>query len=208
MAAVFSLLAGRGIGIRAETLRQPVWIVTLAGNGPARAFRPYRPSALARMLTIMKLYDIHAEVRKAQVTAVARAALSVAELGPWLGKTYAVIAGLLAAQGAGPAGPPFARFHPLGGGRFEVEAGFPAGRLIDGSGDVQPSGLPGGQVAVTVHIGPYDQMEPAYQALVSWVGEHGGELAGDAWEVYFSDPSAEPDPATWRTEVVQPYRQA
>jgi effector-binding domain-containing protein len=51
-------------------------------------------------------------------------------------------------------------------------------------------------------------MEPAYQALASWVSEHGGELAGDAWEVYLSDPSAQPDPATWRTEIVQTYRQA
>jgi hypothetical protein len=38
--------------------------------------------------------------------------------------------------------------------------------------------------------------------------ELGGELAGNAWEVYLSDPSAQPDPATWRTEIVQPYRQA
>ena len=179
----------------------------LAGHGPAKAFRPYRPPAPARTLTIMKLHDIHAEVRKAQVTAVARAALTVAEFGPWLEKTYAAIAGLLAAQGAGPAGPPFARFHHLGGNRFEVEAGFPASRLIEGDGDAQPSGLPGGLVAVTMHIGPYDQMESAYQALEWWVSEHGGELAGDAWEVYFTDPATEPDPAAWRTEVVQPYHE-
>ena len=95
----------------------------------------------------------------------------------------------------------------LGEGRLEVEAGFPVSSPIEPNGDVQPSELPGGQVAVTVHVGPYDQMEPAYQALASWVTDHGGELAGDAWEVYFSDPSTEPDPATWRTEIVQPYRQ-
>jgi effector-binding domain-containing protein len=157
---------------------------------------------------IMKRYDIHAEARNAQVTAVAMATLTVAELPPWLGKAYAAVADLLTAQRAGPAGPPFARFHTLGGGRFKVEAGFPATRPIEGDGDVQPSELPGGQVAVTMHVGPYEQMEPGYAALASWVGEHGGELAGDAWEVYFSDPSTEPDPATWRTEIVQPYRQA
>ncbi len=28
------------------------------------------------------------------------------------------------------------------------------------------------------------------------------------WEVFFSDPATEPDPATWRTEIVQPYREA
>ena len=49
-------------------------------------------------------------------------------------------------------------------------------------------------------------MAPAYQALASWVSSHGGEPAGDPWEVYFSDPASEPDPATWRTEIVQPYR--
>jgi effector-binding domain-containing protein len=156
----------------------------------------------------MKRYDIHAEVRNEQVTAVARTTLTVAEIGPWLGKTYGAIAGLLADRQAGPVGPPFARYHLLDGGRFEVEAGFPAARPIEGDGDMQPSRLPGGPVAVTIHVGPYDQMEPVYQALASWVIEHGGELAGDAWEVYFSDPAAEPDPATWRTEVVQPYRQA
>ena len=92
------------------------------------------------------------------MTAIARATLTIAEIGPWPGKAYAAIAG-----------PPF---------------------------------------AVTIHTCPYDAMRPAYQALVSWVSEHGGELAGDPWEVYFSDPSTEPDPATWRTQIIQPYRRA
>ncbi len=175
------------------------------GSGPSG---PTSSLPASGMLMIMKQYDIHAEARNAQVTAVARATLTVAEIGPWLGKAYGAIAGLLAARQAGPAGPPFARYHVLGEGRFEVEAGFPATRPIEGNGVAQPSELPGGQVAVTTHTGPYDQMEPAYQALASWVGQHGGELAGDPWEVYFSDPSTEPDPATWRTQVVQPYRRA
>ena len=28
------------------------------------------------------------------------------------------------------------------------------------------------------------------------------------WEVYFTDPASEPDPVTWRTEIIQPYRAA
>jgi effector-binding domain-containing protein len=160
------------------------------------------------MLMIMKEYDICAESRNPQATAVARAILTATEIGPWLGKTYGAIAGLLADQHAGPAGPPFARYHILGEGRSEVEAGFPAAMPIEGNGDIQPSELPGRQVAVTIHIGPYDAMQPACQALLSWVSEHGRELAGDSWEVYLSDPATEPDPATWRTQIVQPYRPA
>lgn len=92
--------------------------------------------------------------------------------------------------------------------RFEVEAGFPVTAPITASGEVHPSALPGGPVATTIHIGPYDEMEPAYRALAEWIAEHGGEPAGDAWENYFSGPVSQPDPATWRTEIVQPYRVA
>jgi effector-binding domain-containing protein len=68
--------------------------------------------------------------------------------------------------------------------------------------------LPGGPAAVTVDIGPYEQMAPAYRALTSWVSSHGGEPAGDPWEVYYTDPASESDPATWRTEIIQPYHVA
>lgn len=160
----------------------------------------------------MKPYDIHAEVKQSQVTAVARSTLAVAEFGPWLGKVYPAVVEALVTRQAGPAGPPFARFHRLADGRFEVEAGFPASRPFEAAdfenGEVVPSELPGGQVAVTMHAGSYDQIEPAYQAVAAWVTEHGGEPAGDPWEVYLSGPPTEPDPANWLTQVVQPYHPA
>ncbi len=49
-------------------------------------------------------------------------------------------------------------------------------------------------------------MVPGYRAVAAWISGHGGEVVDDAWEVYLSDPTAQPDPATWRTEIVQPYR--
>jgi effector-binding domain-containing protein len=151
-------------------------------------------------------YEIHSETRAEQPTAIATATLSVAEIGPWLGKAYSEIAGLLSRQGVEMTGPPFGRYHQVAEHRFEVEAGAPVPSQVAAEGDVRSSSLPGGQVAVTMHVGPYDAMRPAYEALLGWVQEHGGEPTGDAWEVYLSDPQREPDPATWRTEIVQPYR--
>lgn len=153
----------------------------------------------------MTTYEIESRHLEEQETAIECATLPVAEIGPWLGRVFAETAAYLARKGAGPAGMPFARYHPLGDGQFEIEAGFPATTPIGGEGDVEPSDLPGGLAAVTVHVGPYDAMAPAYEAVHAWVRERGGELAGDAWEVYFTDPEESPDPATWRTEVVQPY---
>lgn len=49
-------------------------------------------------------------------------------------------------------------------------------------------------------------MAPAYEALSAWAAEHNAKLVGDPWEVYFSDPVAVPDPAEWRTEILQPYQ--
>lgn len=34
-----------------------------------------------------------------------------------------------------------------------------------------------------------------------------GEPDEDRWEVHLANPANQPDPATWRTEVVQPYRE-
>lgn len=156
----------------------------------------------------MTSYEIDAQARKAQLTAVATATLPVGEIGSWLARTYGTIAAVVSAGGAGLAGPPFARYRQLADGHFAIEAGFPVTTAIEAADGVQPSELPGGPAASTIHVGPYDQMEPAYLALSAWIKEHGGEPAGDPWEIYFSDPASEPDPATWRTQVVQPYHQA
>lgn len=141
-------------------------------------------------------------------TAVVRGTLTVAQMGPWLGQAYGAVAAYLTEQGAGPTGMPYARYHPLGDDRFDVEAGFPASREVVGVGQVVASRLPGGTAVQTWHIGPYDELQAAYDAVEQWLREHRRARAGDAWEIYYSNPDEEPDPSGWRTEVVQPYRPA
>lgn len=149
---------------------------------------------------------MHHETRHEQLTAVADTTLTVAEIGAWLGHTYGTIARALTAQGIVPASPPFARYHRLGDEKFEVEAGFPVSAAVTATADVRPSRLPGGTVATTVHIGPYDEMAPAYDAVASWVSAQGGTPVGDPWETYLDEPDR--DPATWRTVIVQPYQES
>ena len=156
----------------------------------------------------MQTREISSRVDNLTTTAVMRATLPVAEIGPWLGSAYGAIAKAVTECGAAIVGLPFARYHRLGeaAAEFDVEAGFPVDRAIDSVGDVTPSVLPAGTVATTIHIGPYEEMAPTYEALYRWVSEHDAEPAGDPWEVYRTDPVAEPDPAKWQTEVVLPYR--
>ena len=154
----------------------------------------------------MTRYEIRACTLTEQDTAVEYATLSISEIGPWLQKTFAEVATYLERKGASADGMPFARYHRRSDGRFDVEAGFSASTPTNGEGDVEPSDLPAGPAATTVHIGPYDTIEPAYTALRDWILERGGVPEGNAWEVYFSDPNLDHDSTTWRTEVIQPYR--
>ncbi len=151
---------------------------------------------------------IHEETYHPQPVAVMEATLPVAAIGPWLAEAFGGVATAIAAQGVTLVGPPFARYRQDGVGRFTVEAGFPVGTTISGAGTVRPAELPGGSVAVTTHLGPYEAMEPIYAAVFAWIGDHGGTPSGAPWEVYLSDPETQPDPQTWQTRIVQPYQPA
>src|SRR5690606_18271880 len=140
-------------------------------------------------------------------TAVMRGEMPASEAPRWLANCYRRVLEYLRSVGVDPAGPPFARFTFLGEDMV-VEAGFPCRREIDGDGRVLPSELPAGRAAITSHFGRYEDLENAYRAMRSWLRARGYSEKGPHWEVYFSDPQADPDPRHWRTDVVMPYRAA
>ncbi|MEP6963766.1 MAG: GyrI-like domain-containing protein, partial [Acidobacteriota bacterium] len=64
--------------------------------------------------------------------------------------------------------------------------------------------LPGGSVATTMHLGPYEHLQDAYGALQQWMESEGFTPAGSPWESYVTDPGEHPDPKDWKTEVFWP----
>ena len=154
--------------------------------------------------------EIESRELSEQPTLVMRMEAGVEGIPEFLGRAYGAAAAHAQVSGVEIVGPPFARYEMLNGPEsgFSIEAGFPVSSAVDGSGVVEASALPDGRVAATWHIGPYDTMQPTYAAIVAWIEEQGAAPSGTPWEVYYSDPSTEPDPATWRTEVIWPYRQS
>jgi effector-binding domain-containing protein len=108
------------------------------------------------------------------------------------------------ARGKHPAGPPFTRFHRFTPEEVELEGGCPVTEHVDGDGRVEAGELPGGEVAATVHVGPYETLSEAYAALEEWVKLNGRRQKGAPWEVYWSDPGQETDPGRWKTEILMP----
>ena len=71
------------------------------------------------------------------------------------------------------------------------------GRL---TGRVVASSLPAGQVATTVHRGPYAGLGAAHRAVVEWCVTHRRRPTGTRWEVYgphHDDPAALTTTISW-----------
>jgi hypothetical protein len=72
-------------------------------------------------------------------------------------------------------------------------------RTFEPAGEVYATETPGGEAAVAVYRGPYDQMNLAYDAIDSWMAANHRESAGHSWEIY-GDPT--PSPANTETTVL------
>ena len=101
---------------------------------------------------------------------------------------------------------PFARYHALGP-TVDFEAGVMVDEVVVPDGDVKPSSLPSGPAAIAVHAGPYESLSGTHEAIRTWLEASPDYVAnGGPWELYLTDPSAEPDPSKWLTEVIFPLK--
>jgi AraC family transcriptional regulator len=145
------------------------------------------------------------EIRLApQTVATIRETTTLANVGAALAEVFGAIQEYLKEMGVAVTGPPFARFHKVESSVVDLEAGFPIAREVPRRWRIRCGDLPGGAAVAVWHVGPYETMGPAHAAVQSWLAERGRRPNGPAWEVYYTDPSGEPDPSKWRTQVVQP----
>ncbi len=129
-----------------------------------------------------------------------------AAVGAKLSELLPAVAGYLAAKGVDMVGPPFTRYLVMTDERIELEGGCPTAETIAVEGELRAGAHPAGPAAVTMHVGPYEKLGEAHDAVTEWAKANGREVAGPAWEVYWTDPGSEPDPAKWRTEVFLPLK--
>ena len=72
--------------------------------------------------------------------------------------------------------------------------------LLEGSGSIHASATPSGKAVTTLYIGPYEEVEPAYDFLMKWCADNSLILNGVACEIYLNDPSQTP-PEMLKTQV-------
>lgn len=151
-------------------------------------------------------YDIQEQVLEPQAVASVRSWIGMDEISEAIGRTLARVAEVLAAQGLGPSGPPFVYYHAWTEEAGEIEAGFPVPHGFVAQGEVVAGELPGGSVLVTTHVGPYEELEPAYNAIIAHAAHNGLELSPSMWESYPTSPAEEPGEGGPVTVIYWPLR--
>lgn len=146
-------------------------------------------------------YDVQVEDREGVPIASVRKEINQSDIGAWVSEAAQVIFPALGAAGLRPIGPMYSRYHTWADDRTDCEVGIP----ISGSAPagLTASEIPAGRSASTVHVGPYDTIPAAYEALTRWMENAGVASGPGPYEVHLSDPATTP-PDQLKTEVVWP----
>lgn len=87
-------------------------------------------------------------------------------------------------------------------GDIRLEVGVEIFGPFAGHGDVVRSATPAGRVASTIHLGPYQELGAAHDAIQRWCTAHKHRPAGPSWEIYGHwQREWNDDPSQIRTDV-------
>ena len=149
-------------------------------------------------------YEIELKALQLQHLAVVRFHASEAEMAQQMGAAFGAVIEYLTRNGLQPQGPAVAVYTEPFGTVFDVAAGFVVAAPITGDGHVVPDELPAGEAAVTMHVGPYEGLSDAYQAVQAWIEREAREPAGKTWEEYLDGPETPPEQT--RTVLYRPLK--
>lgn len=151
--------------------------------------------------------EYHCELidRPAQPTLVIRTRTAAQNLPQVVGQAYGAIMAYAGRLGLQPGGAPFVAYYNMDMEDLDMEIGFPFEQPPPGEGSVLAGEIPGGKAAACLHVGPYDQLGGAYDALNKWMQANGHTPTGVAYEFYLNDPQTTP-PAELRTQLVFPLK--
>jgi AraC family transcriptional regulator len=127
------------------------------------------------MATTPMVYEVTPKDVPARHAAVVRSRAGAAEMPSRMPEAFGAVmtaAGQLGIQCTGPAVARYRQYRDV----FDVEVGFYPPSAFTTNGDLQCIELPGVRAVVTTHIGPYEGLMAAYEALHAKAREEGWEL--------------------------------
>jgi AraC family transcriptional regulator len=134
-------------------------------------------------------------------TVAIRLATSPETIGADLGRAYGDLFTYLSERGQTLQDAPICYYRTWEPDNWVIEACLVVNGEMEELGEIHPLVIPGGPAAVSIHVGPYEELRKTHAALAAWCDEHGREMTG-SYERYLTDPAEAPDPADYQTEVI------
>ena len=138
-------------------------------------------------------FKIELSEQPAQPVLSIRTRTAVGNLPQVLGKAYGDIIQYLNELGEQPLGPAFTAYYNMDMEDLDIEIGFPVARPLAGKGEIAASQIPAGKQVSCFHKGPYNKVEPVYNAMMQWINENGYTPTGVAYEFYYNSPDEVPE---------------
>ncbi len=149
-------------------------------------------------------YEILTANLPASEAVAIRAELPMSEMQGFFNEAFLELSEAIRKAGATPVGPPFVRYYAMTPERVDLEAVMTCDKPVQAGGRVKPLHLDAAQAAIVRHVGRYDKMKPAYDAITQWMANNGKHASEAPREVYVTTAAEVPDPSEWVTLVEQP----
>lgn len=118
------------------------------------------------------------------------------DLPPTIGRSYQALYARVADAGVNPVGPPFVIYHleqSEPGVRWDMDICVPISAPISASPQFDYMELQATRVVSLLHIGPYDSLGKAYDAIESYIADKELDVSGPPREFYLSPPDVPAD---------------
>ncbi len=131
-------------------------------------------------------HEVVVETAQAEVMAAVRATVPVRDVArAWKPALDQVWAFLKTNDALRPGHNLFLYHHPERWNEpMNIDFGVQVARRFEPGGGVRCVETPAGLVATTLHIGPYDQLNEAHNAIHAWCAAHQRKIAQASWEIY------------------------
>jgi effector-binding domain-containing protein len=131
-------------------------------------------------------YDVVVETAQAELLAAVRATVPIRDVArawkPALDQVWA----FLRANGELRTGHNLFLYHHVEqrNEAMNIDFGVQVARPFERKGDVRCIETPAGEVASTIHVGPYNQLRNAHNAIHTWCAANNRKIAKASWETY------------------------
>ena len=150
----------------------------------------------------------HTTIKKVEPQIVVSVRDVLAEFsGEGIGQMFQELIGFLVSDNIKPTGPSMLIYRDTEYKEqdADIEVAAPIGKEIPGVGRLQVYGLEGFEQAATViYKGPYEDMDEAYNEIMSWIAGNGYQINGFCRELYLVSPGDTDDLSQYVTEIQVP----